>query len=113
MGIRKILRNVNNSYNDYLEKSEREYNAKQKKFFYDKNQKELEIRKAEDHEGRKRGEKPLDSKYMAYGSESDLNKVFREMQQENRTIKEPSSPSRSQFLKARGTKSSAIRKIIK
>jgi len=35
------------------------------------------------------------------------------MDQRKKIIQEPSSPSRSQFLKTRGTQSSAIRKLIK
>jgi len=113
MGVRKILGDVNKYFNGDLEQIDREYNAKQKKFFNEQEQKQKEIRKAEDHEGRKRGEKPLDPKYMQYGFERSLSQTFREIKERNRISQEPSSPSRSQFLKARGTQSSAIRKIIK
>jgi len=116
MGIRKILSDVNKSYNDYLDKSEAEYRAKQSKFLNEKKQKGLEMRKIENEREIKKGNKPLDPKYIEYGSFSGLSQALKEMGQREdrkRIIQEPSSPSRSQFLKARGTQSSAIRKIIK
>jgi len=98
MEIRKILGNVNKSYNDYLDKSEKKYREKQSKFLNAKAQRELQIRKLENEEEMKRGRKPLDPKYVEYGSFPGLSQALKEY---------------SQRHKERGTTSSAVRREIK
>jgi len=116
MGIRKILGDINKSYQNKLANSEAKYRAKQSKFLNEKKERELKIRKIENEQEIKKGNKPLDPKYIEYGSNPGLSQALKEMGQREdrkRIIQEPSSPSRSQLLKARGTQSSTTRKLIK
>jgi hypothetical protein len=116
MGVRKILGDVNKSYTNYLANSEAKYRAKQRPFLEKKAQLEKEIRKAEEHEAMKRGEPSLGERYIRDGSFfATAMREMREREDAKRKsmVQEPSSPSRSQLLKSRGTQSSATRKIIK
>ena len=116
MGVRKILGDINKSYGNYLKKSEAKYRAKQGPFLEKRIQLGKEIRKAEEHEAMKRGETSLGERYLKDGS--FFATAMREMgeredKKRKNMIQNPSSPSRSQLLKARGTQSSSTRKLIK
>ena len=95
MGARKILNDVSDAYKSSLAKSEAQYREKQGKFLEAERQRGLQMRNAEDHEGRKRGEPPLDPKYIEYGPNAGLVESLRKMDN-----------------KSRGTSSSSVRRVI-
>ena len=89
--------------------------AKQREFLKVKSQKELEMRKAEEHEARKRGEPSLGERYIKDGPMiATALREYRERseaktQNRNANIE---SARQHEANKSRGTSSSSVRRVI-
>ena len=99
-----------------ISSGEEKFFAKQREFLKKQSQRELAMRQAQDDEGRRRGEPPLDPRYVKDGPMiATALREYRENEQaktQNRNANIEIA-RRNEEDKARGTSASTVRRIIK